>query len=277
MDLARPGAPSWADGMVRTRRRLSAPPALTLNRSAWTARWKKIAAAGTSQDWATRKTKRELKEPLLDLTWGKCVFCEGKLGAQAYPQIEHYVSRKVSPSRVFQWTNLFPVCQICNTSKGHADHQGKLLKPDAEDPEPFFWIGPEGDIAPHPRLNATETLRAEETIRLCDLNRGKLRENRLSVANRVERWLERTAGLNDGLDRPAREEWDELSDPRQDYKVVVRHVLTLRNAPELAAARTDGSFSEGGDSAGTDVCPTIEQEVEGSPPIVSAPHYADRA
>jgi 5-methylcytosine-specific restriction endonuclease McrA len=54
------------------------------------------------------------------------------LGAQAYPQIEHYVSRKVNPDRVFEWKNLLPVCQICNTSKGHADHQGSLLKPDAE-------------------------------------------------------------------------------------------------------------------------------------------------
>lgn len=220
--------------MVRTRRRPSPPPTLTLNKAAWTARWKRIDAARTDGDWATRNAKRDLKGPLLTLTWGKCVFCEGNLGSQAYPQIEHYISRKVAPGRAFQWTNLFPACQMCNTSKGHADHQGRLLKADAEDPEPFFWIGPEGDIAPYPGLGAIEKLRAEETIRLCDLNRGMLRENRLSVAKRVKRWLERTAGLNDGLDQPAREEWDELSDPRHPHKVVVRRTLTLGNAPELA-------------------------------------------
>jgi len=222
--------------MVRTRRRPSAPPALTLSRSAWTARWKKIAAAGTGRDWATQKAKRDLKKPLLALTWGKCVFCEGTLGSQAYPPIEHYISRKVAPGRAFQWTNLFPVCQICNRSKGDADHQGRLLKPDAEDPEPFFWIGPEGDIAPHPTLNTEEALRAAETIRLCDLNRGGLREDRFTVAGLVGRWVRRTAGLVDGLDELAQEEWDEISDPRHPHKVVVRHELTQRSAPGLAAA-----------------------------------------
>jgi len=192
--------------------------------------------AGNGRDWATQTAKGTLRKPLLALNWGKCVFCEGRLGSQAYPQIEHYISRKVAPRRAFQWTNLIPVCQICNTSKGHADHQGKLLKPDAEDPEPFFWIGPEGDIAPHPGLNTVEALRAAETIRLCDLNRGGLREDRLMVAGRVRRWVGRTAGLVDGLDKLAQEEWDELSDPRQPHKVVVRHELTQRGAPDLAAA-----------------------------------------
>jgi len=190
-----------------------------------------------------------MKNPLLALTWGKCVFCEGRLGSQAYPQIEHYVSRKVAPGRAFEWTNLLPVCQICNTSKGDADHQGDLLKPDAEDPEPFFWIGPEGGIAPHPRLNAEETRRAAETIRLCDLNRGGLREDRFVVANSVRRWLGRTAEPVDGLSELVREEWDELSDPRFPHKVVVRHVLTLGNSPELAA--TDKQlFQRGRPTAG---------------------------
>jgi len=168
------------------------------------------------------------------LTWGKCAFCEGLLGSQAYPQIEHYVSRKIDPDRAFEWTNLLPVCQVCNTSKGHADHQGSLLKPDSEDPEPFFWISPEGGITPHPGRNAEDALRASETIRLCNLDRGELRENRQAIANRVRRWLERTSRLAGGLEELEREEWDELSDPRHSHKIVVRHVLTLGNSPELA-------------------------------------------
>ena len=220
--------------MVRTRRRPRSPAALVRNKRAWTERWKEIAAAGTGRDWATQAAKRELKKPLLALTWEKCAFCEGRLGSQAYAQIEHYVSRHVAPGRAFQWTNLLPVCQICNGSKGDADHHGSLVKPDAEDPEPFFWIGPEGDIEPHPGLNEVAAFRALETIRLCNLNRGKLREDRLAVANFVRRWLQRTSGLVDGLDRQAQEEWEELSDPRQHHKIVVRHILTLGNAPQLA-------------------------------------------
>lgn len=221
--------------MVRRRQRPSAPAALTQKQNAWTARWKEIAAAGTGGDWATQKAKRELKAPLLALTWVKCAFCEGRLESQAYAQIEHYVSRRVDPDCAFEWKNLFPVCQMCNASKGDADHQGRFLKPDAEDPEPYFGIGPEGDIAPHPGLNEADALRASETIRLCGLNRGGLREDRQTVANSVRRWVERTAGLAGSLDKLAREEWDELSDPGKSHKLVVRHVLTARNSPKLAA------------------------------------------
>jgi len=220
--------------MVRTRRRPRPPAALVRNKMAWTKRWKRIAAAGAASDWATQAAKRELKKTLLALTWEKCAFCEGRLGSQAYAQIEHYVSRKVDWDRAFEWKNLLPVCQVCNTSKGDADHQGRLLKPDAEDPEPFFWIGPEGDIKPHPRLNEVDAFRALETIRLCNLNRGRLISDRLAVANFVRRWLRRTTGLVDGLDELAQEEWNELSDPRQHHKIVVRHTLTLGNSSELA-------------------------------------------
>jgi uncharacterized protein (TIGR02646 family) len=219
--------------MVRTRPRPRTPVALARNKRTWTARWKEIDAANTGRDWATQTAKRALKKPLLALTWGKCAFCEGLLGAQAYPQIEHYVSRKVDPDRAFEWRNLLPVCQVCNVSKGHEDHQGSLLKPDVEDPEPFFWIGPEGGIAPHPSLNAAQASRASETIRLCGLNRGELRENRHRVANCVRRWLQRTS-VN-GLDDHTLDEWVEISDPRQSHKIVVRHILTLGNSPQLAA------------------------------------------
>ncbi len=219
--------------MVRTRRRPTSPVALRRRKSAWTARWKTIVAAGAGGDWATRQAKMALKGPLLALTWNKCAFCEGRLGSQAYPQIEHYVSRKIDPDRAFEWTNLLPVCPVCNTSKGHADHQGSLLKPDSEDPEPFFWIGPEGGISPHPGLSAEDAHRASETIRLCNLDRGELRENRQEIANRVRRWLERISQHVGGLKGLEREEWDELSDPRHSHKIVVRHMLTLGNLDEL--------------------------------------------
>jgi uncharacterized protein (TIGR02646 family) len=196
----------------------------------------KILATAKGGDWATPTAKKELKKALLRLTWGKCAFCEGMLESQAYTQIEHYVSRKVDPAGVFEWGNLFPSCQVCNTSKGHADHQGRLLKPDTEDPEPFFWITPEGSITPNPGLSEADRFRALETIRLCGLNRGKLRDDRQAVANFVRRWVERTAGLVDGLDHLLQEEWLALSDPRFNHKIVVRHVLIQKGMPGCAEA-----------------------------------------
>ena len=143
------------------------------------------------------------------MTWGKCAFCEGQLGAQAYPQIEHYISRRSAPHRAFEWENLLPVCQVCNTFKGHADHQGRLLKPDSEDPEPFFWITYEGVIDPHPGLNEADKLRALETIRLCGLNRPELVVSRQAVGDFVNRWVERAA-LAGGLNQHLQAEWTAL-------------------------------------------------------------------
>ena len=220
--------------MVRIRRRPRAPAALAQNKLAWTAKREKVVASGTADDWATQKAKKALKKPLLAMTWGKCAFCEGRLGAQAYAQIEHYVSRKVDPGRAFEWENLLPACEVCNRSKGDADHQGRLLKPDVEDPEPFFWITTEGKFTPDPRLNEADTIRALETIRLCGLNREELIANRQMVGDVVRRWVERAAGLVDGLDQYLQAEWSALSDPCFNYKLVVRFVLTQKGLHDLA-------------------------------------------
>jgi uncharacterized protein (TIGR02646 family) len=207
--------------MVRTRPRPTAPTALVRNQKAWTKRCQSRSGA----DWATRKAKLTLIGPLLEMTWGKCAYCESQLGVQVFAQIEHYVSRHVAPHRAFEWSNLFPVCEICNNSKRHTDHSGALLKPDNEDPEDFFWIGPEGEITPRPGLTPESAARAAETIRLCDLNRADLQEARQDVANALRDWL--SSGS------PA--QWERLSHPRHEYKLVIRHILTIHNQPDLAA------------------------------------------
>ncbi|SPF49287.1 hypothetical protein SBA4_4030016 [Candidatus Sulfopaludibacter sp. SbA4] len=219
--------------MVRTRRRPRAPLQLVRKKAAWTERWEQILAGSSSGDWAPQSAKAALRKPLLALTHGKCAFCETRLGKDVYPQIEHYVSRKVAPRRAFEWRNLLPVCQMCNVSKGHSDHARDLLKPDDEDPEPYFRIGPEGEITPHPRLDESGKRRADKTIRLCDLTRGGLQVSRSEVAQQVRWWLDRSAGLANGLNQEI-EEWKHLSDPRMEYKLVVRHVLTQNHHPELA-------------------------------------------
>lgn len=181
--------------MVRTRARPAAPAALTRNRRVWTERWKAIHEAGEHGDWATQAAKRVLKAPLLAMTWGKCAFCESPLDVQVFAQIEHYISKRIACHKAFDWKNLFPVCQICNTCKRDADHGGSLLKPDSEDPELFFWITPEGDLEPYPGLSDESKFRAEETIRLCNLNRGDLRAARQRIADNVRRWLTRSDPL----------------------------------------------------------------------------------
>src|SRR5689334_20305147 len=137
--------------MVRTRRRPPPPSELLANGQRWTTRFQGILAGSQAGLWATRPAKRALGRVLSSMTHGKCVYCEGTLGAQADLEVDHYIAKTIEPQRAFEWTNLFPSCRMCNRPKLDHDHTGILLKPDTEDPEPFFWIHPDtGKLEPHP-------------------------------------------------------------------------------------------------------------------------------
>ena len=142
-------------------------------------------------------------------------------------EIEHYVAKTVNSDMAFEWSNLLPACGLCNNAKGEHDHKGALLKPDAEDPEPYFWMHPDtGKLEPHPQLDEAQSERANETIRLCNLQRPALCAKRVAMLMTVLRWLSHA--------ELARAEWEELSSPSQEYKFVLRHTLEIRGQHGLA-------------------------------------------
>jgi len=207
--------------MVHTPRTSPPPAELVKYGRRWTARFESVPVRSTKRDWAPRSAKKVLTAALRGIAHGKCVYCESALGVTAYLEIDHYVAKKVSCSLAFEWTNLLPACRLCNNAKGEQDHKRALLKPDDEDPEPYFWIHPDtGKLEPHPKLDAAQSRRANETIRLCDLQRPALCTKRVEMLTRVLR----ATGV----------EWKELCDPRTEYKLVLRHALELRGQHELA-------------------------------------------
>lgn len=182
------------------------------------------------------------------MTFGKCAFCEALLGVTSDPEIEHYHPKTVREDLAFEWANLLPVCRLCNRAKGDWNHQGSLLKPDEEDPEPFFWIHPDtGKLAPHPALNDQEKRRAEQTIRLCDLQRSALCSQRIQTIERAGKFVDSlsrirtrpSASRRAQLPRALIREWKGLSDPRAEYKFVLRHLLERRGLGELARQDRD--------------------------------------
>jgi uncharacterized protein (TIGR02646 family) len=212
--------------MVETPRNVAEPPTLVANRTKWTLRYTKIAAGSARGDWATRDAKRALSAALRKLAYGKCVFCETALEVSGFLEIEHYTAKTLAPDLAFEWTNLLPSCQLCNNSKRDADHGNLLLKPDAEDPEPHFWVHPDtGRLAPHPRLDAVQVARANRTIELCNLQRPALCTQRADMVSRVGRWLQHLS----------EDEWEYLSRPTTEYKLVIRHVLKLHRHDALHA------------------------------------------
>jgi uncharacterized protein (TIGR02646 family) len=167
------------------------------------------------------------------LTHGKCAYCEGHLGAQSWTGVEHYRS-KSNPDQAFEWTNLFPVCDICNGRKGSEDHRGALLKPDDEDPERYFSVHPDnGRLDAALGLNTQERTRAEATIRLCDLDRTELCDERAELLENLSVWILRTE--RGPIDDLLRRELARYLDPRTEYKLVVRQVFESKGLAALAA------------------------------------------
>jgi uncharacterized protein (TIGR02646 family) len=211
--------------MVHTPRTVPPPPQLVKHSKKWTVRFQAVLNAKSPRDWATTHAKKVLRTALRELAHGKCAYCESALELTTYLEIEHHVAKTVTSDLAFEWTNLLPACRLCNNAKGEQDHKGALLKPDAEDPEPYFWIHPDtGKLEPHPRLDAAQSHRATETIRLCDLQRPALCTKRVDMLIRVFAWLPHHTAS----------EWETLSSPRMEYKFVLRHALELRGQHVLA-------------------------------------------
>jgi uncharacterized protein (TIGR02646 family) len=219
--------------MVRTRTRAEPPAHLLRYATQWTTRFQAILNGTQRGDWATRSAKKALSLALRELAHGKCAYCESALGVTVDLEVDHYVAKTVDPALAFEWTNLLPSCRLCNRPKLNHDHASSLLKPDIEDPEPFFWIHPDtGKLEPHPSLDAAATRRAEQTIQLCDLQRPALCTRRTDMMGRVNRWLLQVAAH--GLNPVLREDWESMSHPGREYKFVLRHTLQLHGQPQLA-------------------------------------------
>lgn len=63
-----------------------------------------------------------LKESLLNLSYGKCAYCESKLTVESkYMEVEHFVDKKNNPTKVLDWNNLLPSCKRCNGAKSTHD------------------------------------------------------------------------------------------------------------------------------------------------------------
>ena len=193
-------------------------------RKVWTARWETLFALQVRRDWATKDAKKLLRTTLKSLAHGKCVYCESRLATTSHIEIEHYIAKTVNPERAFDWNNLFPACRLCNGTKGGLDHHDALLKPDDEDPEPYFWVGPNGDLQPHPALDEAARQRALITINACGLQRDGLRAARLFLMRLVR----------GALHAPSAEILEELLAPECEYKLVVRRVLEEFGNHELA-------------------------------------------
>lgn len=136
-----------------------------------------------------RYNQTEIKEALEKETYGKCMYCEGYIGAVSYSHIEHFRPKTLYPEKTFEWENLGLGCQICNTNKHDAfDEALPYIDPYNENPDDhFIFLGTM-------MMQKPGCARAENMKNQLKLNRSDLMEQRKEAIERVTNLVERYKG-----------------------------------------------------------------------------------
>jgi uncharacterized protein (TIGR02646 family) len=128
--------------------------------------------------------KTEIWNALIAMQGNRCAYCECELfGYERH--IEHFRQRERHAAGTFDWSNLFGSCNSAESCGKHKDSCGtydptSLIKADDENPDDFFVFVKDGTISIRIGLTAAAMLRAEETLRIFNLNSktGRLRQMR---------------------------------------------------------------------------------------------------
>lgn len=157
------------------------PQALQDNAAAW--RDQLLAARAAGQPYTNlenRYRRDDVRDALREECHRKCAYCESRIDAVAYDNIEHIEPKSKVPALTFEWENLTLACPKCNTNKGHERPTAQnYIHPYNENPEDKFWfLGP---II----FGNTDNLTASNMIAWLELNRPGLLEARAEVVYKV--------------------------------------------------------------------------------------------
>ena len=174
---------------MRKLQRGPAPACLSLYRHGLN-NWKALTADNREEIWVSLEAMQQQR----------CAYCEGELRI-GKRHIEHFRQRDRYTRLTFIWSNLFGSCNQDDSCGKYKDElprydPASLIKPDDEDPEHFFLFISDGNIVVREGLSIMEKQRANETIRIFNLN-GVLRARRhiavsgyLSLAKEVQQLVD---------------------------------------------------------------------------------------
>lgn len=181
--------------------------------------------------------KEEIRNSLEQLQGRRCAYCEGSLDVLGQ-HIEHFRRKGIPASQhlTFVWANLFWSCYQDDSCGRHKDSNpitnsydpNDLIDPCVSDPDVYFRFLSNGTIRIRAGLTVQQQKRAEETLRVFNLNPAygrlrSMRERALEAYTSVERGiLEALRDINEA-DRKEfiREEIEKTAnDP---FCTVIRH------------------------------------------------------
>lgn len=87
---------------------------------------------------------RDVKDLLKTETSCKCAYCESKVTAVYWGDVEHIAPRSIHPELTFEYDNLTLACAVCNNGKrAYADPSTPLVNPYVDDPADYLLaLGP---------------------------------------------------------------------------------------------------------------------------------------
>lgn len=179
--------------------------------------------------------KKEIWSKLIELQGTLCAYCEGDLMNLGH-HIEHLWSRGHHPEQIFSWDNLYGSCNredSCGIYKDRAArpyNTSDLIAPAAEDPDRFFRFRTDGTIDLRPGLSDQEVHRAQETLRVFNLdpNHGRLRGERRRTWRQYASQEPDLLEALEGFSAAERAQWilEELTTAAdQAFATVIRHFL----------------------------------------------------
>lgn len=158
----------------------------------------------------------------------RCAYCEASID-RANRHIEHFRQRHRHPQGTFDWHNLFGSCNRHEhkDSCGVYPHQD-LIKPDVENPEDYLVFTPNGSVQPRAHLNTRARNRAEQTIRILELNGALTQIRKVHTSGYLQTALE----IAELAQHCAEEDWlaflhEELQNiANLPFATAIKHVLT---------------------------------------------------
>lgn len=183
----------------------------------------------------TQDHKSEIWLKLDEMQQHRCAYCEAEIKTareNSNSHIEHLRQRRSYPQCTFLWSNLFGSCNRQDSCGKHKDNlppynQQDLIKMDEEDPEQFLDFLSDGNVVPAKGLNPDDKHRAEETIRIFNLN-GALRQIRETAVKGYLQTAEEIATYVEEFDEA---DWLPLLQDELDkieslpFTTAIKHVL----------------------------------------------------
>ncbi|WP_338848348.1 retron Ec78 anti-phage system effector HNH endonuclease PtuB [Massilia sp. W12] len=144
------------------------------------ARLRRAQKKNANLDWdvAQGEDKKAIWSALDAMQEKLCAYCESEL-AENKRHIEHFYPRNGQQARRelrFAWANLFGSCNDPYCCGKHKDNSAKnwrcedLIKPDQDDTDDFLQFLTSGEIHPKPGLPQELRHKAQETIRVFNLD-----------------------------------------------------------------------------------------------------------